>query len=279
ALMVFAVRLWSRHGGGKLAWPFLLSAPVFAVIWIDQLQAALGLAALSLAIWAQRREKWWLVGIAAVIGMIRVLNAVPVLCILLLGVWGKPRQLALAVGAAGAFLAPLLVISYLWDHTFVSDYIAGLTAYPYNGAPKVATQSFGIWGLVLLLAINCAVALWLLRRNVGQPLDPGRAGLAMAFSVAITPVGGLYPAIFTLPALIRLGLRPGFAAVPWTVALAPWLVILVLSPVLLGSAPGMTLNYVSFIDYGLILLCYPLLRIPPEEGDRLTDRAAVASVA
>ena len=291
ALMVFVVSLWSgppprpspqgggRCGFGSVAWPFLLSAPVFAVIWVDQLQAALGLAALSLAVWAQRREKWWLVGIAAAIGMIRILNAVPVLCILLLGGWGKPRQLAVAAGAAAAFMAPLLFVSYLWDPHFITDYVAGLTAYPYNAAPKVAVLSFGIWGLGLLLIMACAAAMWLVRKDVGRPLDPGRAGLGLGLTVAIAPLGGLYPAIYTLPALIRLGQRPGFAAVPWIVAVAPWLVVLVLTPLLLRTSVGMTLSYVSFIDYGLLVLCYPLLRIPPEERSRPTESPVASSAA
>jgi hypothetical protein len=118
------------------------------------------------------------------------------------------------------------------------------------------------------------------RKDAGRPLDPGRAALAMGLMVPLAPLGGLYPAIFTLPALIQLGRRPGFSAVPWIAAAAPWLVILVLSPWLLGSDPGLTLNFVSFIDYGLLLLAYPLLRIPPEEsspsrgGLRSADAAA-----
>jgi hypothetical protein len=285
ALMVFAVVLWSRDGFGRLATggsrivsPMLLSAPLFAVIWIDQLQAALGLAALSLAIWAQRRDKWWLVGIAASIGMIRLLNAIPVLCILLYVGWRKPRQLGIALGAAAAFMAPLLVVSYLWDHTFITDYVAGITAYPFNGPPKAVVHAIGPWGIGVLLLIGCAAGLWLVRRDVGRQLDPGRAALAMGLTVALAPVGGLYPAIFVLPALIRLGMRPGFSAVPWIAAVAPWLAILAVSPWLLGPDPGMTLNFVSFIDYGLVLLAYPLLRIPPEVGSS-ADPALRSSAA
>jgi hypothetical protein len=285
-LVVFAVVLWSRDavvpsptGRARIAWPILLSAPVFAVIWIDQLQAALGLAALSLAIWAQRREKWWLVGIAASLGMIRLLNAIPILCILLYVGWRKPRQLAIAFAAAAAFMAPLLAVSYLWDHTFVTDYIAGITAYPFNGPPKAVVHSVGPWGLAVLLLLGCAAALWLVRRDAGRALDPGRAALAMGLTIALTPVGGLYPAIFVLPALIRLGMRPGFSAVPWIAAAAPWLAILVVSPWLLGPDPGLTLNFVSFIDYGLLLLAYPLLRIPPELESRATEKTLASSAA
>ena len=302
ALMVAVVLTWSQAaskaptlpspgGGGKtgapggrgkasnFAWPFLFAAPLLSVVWIDQLQAALGLAALSLAVWAQRREKWWLVGIAASVAMIRVLNAIPVLCILLLSGWGKPRQLGIALGAAAAFMAPLLLISYQWDHTFATDYVAGLTAYPYNATARVATQSLGVWGLVVLLALITVLALWLVRKDVGRPLDPGRAGLGMALTVAITPLGGLYPGIFTLPALIRLGQRRGYAALPWMVALGPWLVILALSPILLRPSVGMALNFLSFIDYGLLVLCYPLLRLPPEAEDRSTGQSGIESPA
>jgi hypothetical protein len=40
----------------------------------------------------------------------------------------------------------------------------------------------------------------------------------------------------------------------------------------------MTLNFVSFIDYGLVLLAYPLLRIPPEVGSS-ADPALRSSAA
>jgi len=33
---------------------------------------------------------------------------------------------------------------------------------------------------------------------------------------------------------------------------------------LLGRDPGLTLNFISFLDFGLLLLAYPLLRMPPE---------------
>ena len=288
ALMVFAVVLWSSDRFGlpgpsgrlRVAWPILLSAPLVAVIWIDQLQAALGLAALSLAIWAQRRDKWWLVGIAASVGMIRVLNAIPILCILLLGGWRRPRQLGIALGAAAAFMAPLLFISYLWDHTFITDYIAGITAYPFNGPPKAVVHSIGPWGIGVLMLVGCAVGIFLLRKNAGRPLDPGRAAVTMGFTLWLAPLGGLYPAIFALPALIRLGMRQGFSAVPWIAAAGPWLAILAVSPWLLGPDPGMTLNYVSFIDYGLLLLAYPLLRIPPEVASAIprisADRSSIS---
>lgn len=268
ALMVVAIMLWSKREGlfslGSGMWPMLLSAPVVAVVWIDQLQAVVGLLALSLALWAQRRERWWLVGVAAAFGMIRVANAIPVLVILLLSFWGKPKQLAIATGAGLLAMAPLLAISYLWDPHFVTDYIDGISAYPFNGTAKLASHSFGYPGLGVLALVTSIVAVWLTRRGIGGRLDPGRSALAMGITVLVAPLGGLYCAIYVLPALIRLGMRPGFWMVPWIAAIVPWVAILVVSPVLLGSDPGLTLNFISFLDFGLLLLAYPLLRMPPE---------------
>lgn len=56
----------------------------------------------------------------------------------------------------------------------------------------------------------------------------------------------------------------GVSAVPLIAAVAPWLLVLVLSPWLLGPDPGLVLNFISFIAYALVLLAYPLLRIPPD---------------
>jgi hypothetical protein len=88
--------------------------------------------------------------------------------------------------------------------------------------------------------------------------------LAMGITVLVAPLGGLYCAIFVLPALLRLGMRRGFSLVPWIAAVVPWLTILLLSPLLLGKDPGLVLNSVSFLDFGLLLLAYPLLRMAPE---------------
>jgi len=267
-LMVVALLLWSKREDLRRlnsgVWPLLLSAPVFAVVWIDQLQAVAGLLALSLALWAQRRERWWLVGVAAAFGMIRVANAIPVLVILLLSFWGKPRQLAIAIGAGLLAMLPLIAISFAWDPNWVRDYIDGISAYPFNGTAKLASHSLGYPGLGLLALLSSLVAVWLNRRELGGRLDPGRAALAMGITVLVAPLGGLYCGIFVLPALVRLGMRRGFWMVPWIAAVVPWVVILALSPLLLSGDPGLSLNSLSFLDFALLLLAYPLLRMPSE---------------
>ncbi|MDQ6884305.1 MAG: DUF2029 domain-containing protein [Candidatus Dormibacteraeota bacterium] len=268
AVILLAVLLWSKKEElfalRSGLWPMLLTAPVFAVIWIDQLPAALGLLALSLAIWAQRRERWWLVGVAGAVSMIRVANAVPVLLILLLSFWGKPKQLGIAIGSALLAMAPLATISFIWDPHWITDYINGIAAYPFNGTAQVASHSFGYSGLGMLALVGTLVGVFLTRRGLGGRLDPGRAALAIGITVVVAPLGGLYCGIFALPALIRLGMRPGFWMVPWIAAIGPWAIVLGLSPFLLGHDPGLALIYVSFIDFGLLLLAYPLLRMPPE---------------
>jgi hypothetical protein len=52
--------------------------------------------------------------------------------------------------------------------------------------------------------------------------------------------------------------------VHWIAAIVPWVMVLLLAPMLLSRDPALTLNFVSFIDFGLLLLAYPLLRMPPE---------------
>jgi hypothetical protein len=163
-------------------------------------------------------------------------------------------------------MAPLMFVAFLWDPHWITDYIAGINSYPFNGAPKLASHSFGFGGLGVLVIVACVVALLLVRHDVGRPLSAARSALGMALTVVIAPLGGLYSAVFVLPALVQLGLRPGFRAVPWIGALAPWLIIAALSPLLLGADPGLTLNYISFIDYGLLLLAYPILRMAPHAG-------------
>jgi hypothetical protein len=284
-VMVATLWLWSRLGERVRVglrsgmWPLLLSAPVLAVVVVDQFQTAFALGALSLALWAQRRNLWWLVGPAAALGVIRVPNALPVLAMLLVGGWGKPKQLGIAVLTATAVMAPLVAVSFLWDPSWPSHYVEGIAYYPSNGLPKVAGGQLGYQGLALLALASCLCAVWLVRRNAGRPLDPGRSALGMALSVVVAPLGGFYSAIFVLPALVQLGLRGRFAVVPWIAAIGPWLVVLALAPALLGPNPYLTLTELSFIDFVLLALTYPLLRLPSEVGRSSAEPALRSSAA
>jgi hypothetical protein len=285
AVMVATLWLWSqfadraRVGLWSGMWPLLLSAPTLAVVVIDQFQTAFALGALSLALWAQRRNLWWLVGPAAALGVIRVPNALPVLAMLLVGGWGKPKQLGIAVLSAAAIMAPLVAVSFLWDPSWPSHYVEGIAYYPSNGLPKVAGAHLGYQGLALLALANCLAAAWLVRHSAGRPLDPGRSALGMALSVVVAPLGGFYSAVFVLPAIVQLGLRGRFAVVPWIAAIGPWLVVLALAPALLGPNPYLILTELSFIDFVLLAVTYPLLRLPPHVAGPAIDPALRSSAA
>lgn len=116
----------------------------------------------------------------------------------------------------------------------------------------------------MLALVASMVGIWLTRRGFGGRLDLGRTALAIGITVLVAPLAGLYCGIYALPALIRLGMRPGFWLVPWIAAIVPWLTILLLAPPLLSREPLLTLNFLSFLDFGLLLLAYPLLRLAPE---------------
>ena len=100
----------------------------------------------------------------------------------------------------------------------------------------------------------------------------------MALTLPITPLSGLYSAIFVLPAIVRLGMHPRFKLVPWIAAFGPWVVILAVSPVLLGSNPFIMLTDISLIDFVLLALAYPLLRLPRSAEDRVERLTRYADV-
>ena len=269
ALMVVALYLWARRSDTGLItiksgmWPLLLSAPALAVVVIDQFQTVFTLAMLSLALWAQRRDRWWLVGPAAALGLVRVPNALPVLAMLLVGAWGKPRQFLIALGSGALVMAPPTIMSFVWDPSWPSHYLEGIAYYPSNGLPKLASGQLGYRGLALLALATCLTAAWLVRHDRGRPLDPGRSALGMAIGVVVAPLAGLYAAIFVLPAILQLGFRQRFRWLPWAIAVGPWLAVIALSPFLLGPDPYLVLTDLSVIDFVLLAVTYPLLRLPP----------------
>lgn len=63
-------------------WPVLLSLPALHDIYVDHWLAAVGLASLSIALWAQRHGRWYVAGAAVAIGASRLGNALPVIAML-----------------------------------------------------------------------------------------------------------------------------------------------------------------------------------------------------
>src|SRR5258708_11606571 len=110
ALIVGVVYGWARGPDGSVpAWAalFLFSIPVVSLLRLDQMMSVGGLAALSLAVWAQRKDLWLLAGVAVALGLARTTNALPILTILALAGWVRPpRLLNGAAGMAGGARPP-----------------------------------------------------------------------------------------------------------------------------------------------------------------------------
>ena len=191
ALILAAVVVgWARQAGGgrvpRTAWLLCLSIPVVSAVYIGQVPSSLGLLALSVAIWAQRRGAWWLVGVAAAVGMIRTANALPVLAILLLGGWGEWRRLATAALTGALTLLPLVAITTLRDPGWPGQFQAAVGAYGY-GLPSMLSRLLGPAALLLLQAFSVILALYWTRGSRSRPLDLDRAAAVMAMSVLAAP--------------------------------------------------------------------------------------------
>jgi hypothetical protein len=270
-LMVACLYAWCREqqGGAILAALMALSAPAFAVVRVDELIAVVGLAALIVAVLAQRRERWWITGAALAVALIRPPNAIPVAALLAVSGFGSWRALARMVGGGLVVLIPLFLVAQLWDPTWVGDYLANSALVKFQGPPLLARQAFGPSGPLLISLAMAVVAGAIGRRGRGRPLDLDTAALVMALTVLVSNAGGFYTAIYALPAIARMGMRPGLGAVPWVLTAIPWLIVLVEAPNLLGASPRPTEEMLSLVAFALPLACLPLLRKP-----RLADRTA-----
>jgi hypothetical protein len=236
---------WTRSGGFRLAWLLALSLPVVTAVYLGQLPSTLGLVALSVAIWAQRRGSWWLVGLAAAVGGLRIANALPVITILVIGGWGQWRNLGRAVAAALVVLVPATVLISYWYPGWLVDYAGFVANYKY-GLPALARQLVGTPGPLLLELLACGLAATWSRRDAGRPLDLDRAALALGLGAVLGPVSAPYAAAALIPAFIRLAMRPGMWAVIPVAVVVPWATVLspfngVLGADVLGPVAGFIL--------------------------------------
>jgi hypothetical protein len=273
ALVAAVVVGWARASGATALWalPFLVSIPVISLVRLDQLNSAVGLAALSLAIWAQRRDRWFLVGCAAAFGLARTSNAIPIIAMLAVTGIGRPRELATAALGLLSLVVPAGLLAFIWDPHWVADYAHNLSIYPLSGPVKLFEVIFGSRGPVLLEVLVTLAAGWLAWPCRGRKLDLDRAALGLALSVVAAIVSTYYCAVFALPALIRLARRHGYAAVRWMVAAGPWIVVLLLAPLLLSPDSGGIGGVINIMVLVLVLATYPLLRRAtpvPERGSR-----------
>src|SRR5438445_11385954 len=137
--------LWLWHEGDRgvriALVPVLISLPALHALVSDHLFSAIGLLALSLALWAQRRDRWYLVGVAAAVAMIRFTDALPVIAMLVVGAWGSPTRSLRALGSGLVLVAPLVAVTPWLDASWPADYIHSLSFYPLAGWPRLAAAA------------------------------------------------------------------------------------------------------------------------------------------
>ncbi|MDP9325861.1 MAG: hypothetical protein M3O87_04905 [Candidatus Dormibacteraeota bacterium] len=256
--MVGVIAFWAwREGGhdagdGHIEWPAWLlglSLPVVVAVYLGQLSTTIGLVAFTVAVWAQRKGLAWLVGAAAAVGAIRLGNALPIIAMLAVGMWGKPRQLVVAAISAAVVLLPMIVVTTLWYPDWASDYLHFVGDYRW-GLPAVMRGLVGPAGNVLVQAVACGIAVFLVRRYTGRPLDLDRAAAVIAVTMLVAPLTAAYTAAFALPAVIRASMRPRMRLVIAIALVVPWLSVFgpensPLAPFVLGPVLAAIIGLIS----------------------------------
>ena len=261
-LTVAALAAWARRDGGFPGWfwAVALALPVVTLVRIDQLMSAWGLAAATGAVFAQRRGHWWLAGALVGLALVRTANTLPILAMLLLCAWRNPRDhLGLIFGVASV-MVPLCAIATWWDVNWVPHYLHNLQVLPIVGPVRAMRDAYGSAGPLGLQLVSTGAAVALAWPDRGGRLDLDHAAMALAITLLAAVMAGFYAAVFVLPALIRVALRPGLAAVAWMTAFVPWLVFLAFTTFLLGPTSIQPGILPASIDFVLLAGCYPLLR-------------------
>jgi len=258
ALALVALRLWTDDGISAAFWLAVLSPVLVEMVQVDQIFTAIGLFGISLAVWAQRRERWIWLGVAAAIALIRPINAAPVL--LMLALQSRPRDLLKSVAAAVAVAVAPAAVSWVLDPAWVQHYLHLLATYRIAGIPQLVARAWGGTGLLVLSTLAAVVGGLLAGRPGPRPANLDRAALALALSVVATPLQGLYVGAMALPGIVRLASRRDGGWIAWIAVGASWAGILLASGLLLGPNPAAAYPFLSVIGYWLVLNAYPLAR-------------------
>jgi hypothetical protein len=258
-LLVAVVVGWAhrRRPVPPLAWLLCLSLPAVQAVFLGQVTSAVGLTAFSLAIWAQRRDRWVLVGVAMGVGCLRLANAIPLIAILLVGGWRKPAALGRALLAALAVLAPMVILVLLWDPDWTSSFLTEVGGYPFGFLTLVGSSSRPAVLVIVLSLVAVTAAFWV-RTNAGMPLGLDRSAGALALGVAAAPMSSVYTFVFLLPALTRLAARRDQPAMPLLAFVVPW--VLAVSPPVAGFGQEVTTVAAEMVVIAATLIV--LLRHP-----------------
>jgi len=238
AMLAAVIAWWGRRpgGGGRAAWLLAVSLPAVQAVYLGQLATALGLAALSLAVLAQRRGRWWLVGLALAVAFIRPANALPVVAALAVGGWGNPRGLAAAAIAALLVLVPMVLTITLWDPSWPLDYAHVLGTYRF-GVPALVSRAFGAAGLAALEVAACSLAVFWQRHDRGRPPSLDRSAAVLGMSIFAAPLTAAYSTAFIFPGTL-VAMNLGWTSIVVLTAVVPWLL---LWPRAIGPIPGYAL--------------------------------------
>lgn len=259
ALLPLALTLWAEGRSRRPVLILMLAAPGATLIVHDHLITVLGVLAFSVAVRAERHERFFVAGIALGIGAFRLGNLLPVAAMIAVGL--GPRWNAWLRCGAGLLLVivPLSVTAFALDPVWMTDWQADLRLYPEAGLVRLVTP-YGLVGVLVAQTTIAAVAALVVRRSWGRPLDLDGASLGLALSVLMAPMEGIYSSLPVLPAVLRAGYRRGYARIPAVTAVGSWLPIVAVSPWLVVYAPAAALGGLTAIIFWMLLNTYPILR-------------------
>jgi hypothetical protein len=225
------VWMWSKPGRNLGISLVFLGATLGGVelVVIGQFGTAVALLSLSGGLLLAREEQWFWAGLLLGVGTLRLANAVPIgIAMVALGARKAGVRGSLLVIAGGlGFLLPLGVVATVMYPAWPNEYLTGLHGYVADGVLGKIIQDFGWVGMGALLVaagLVCSLVLW---RSAGK----NQLAAVLAISALVAPFQLDYPAVFGLPALVRLagwggkgaGLVGLVVAIPWLgVALASW---------------------------------------------------------
>jgi hypothetical protein len=154
-------------------------------------------------------------------------------------------------------LVPLTAVALAWDSQWLVHYAHNLSIYDAGGVLALSRRLLGPRGSVVPILLSSIAAIYLMRGRPGQKINLDRASLALSITVLFAPLTGLYCAIFALPALCRLSRN--LPSITWLVTFVSWGIVVLLSPILFSSQPGVAVNLLVLIDVLIVAATVPVL--------------------
>ena len=256
AVILATLRMWGGTMALRKHWLYalMLAPPVVSLIRLDQLNAAIGLALLTLAGIAQRRNRPWLLGITVALSLSRPTNAVPVLVALLITTgFRRPRLLAATILIPTAWLGVLSLVAYRWDPNWIQHTMAAAPLRGLAGLPAFIREVYGATAVTLMIPLSGVVAGLIAWHARGKGMSEDLLAGLLAMSVVTSQLGGAYVGVFALPAVIRVARNASNSNWIWAPVLLYSGLVLV-AEILAAWAPGTP----GVTAVGLLSICAPL---------------------